>query len=319
MIVIISKFAGILDDWLLSLGLSPATESKNQRAPAAISLSQWTEDVRAAVALAPGLARGLEIGARVQLRHTGPLGYLVVNSRTLSELLETYLLLEKWFYGQNWASTTIGESQFDIAWDQRVVVPDRLVEQLHAMAFLTVLRAACPAAGHPLRVEVMSSEEGETDAYERAFGCPVRFGRSALRLVFPTAALQAPVDIDSESFSYALQNRQRTLREAGPDATRFVLAVQEAIMHHLPAGAPTDSVAATLNLSRRTLQRRLTEVGCTYRQLLDGIRERHVRSLLEDKELSLGEVAFLLGYSEQSAFNHAYRRWNSVSPLQTHH
>ena len=234
----------------------------------------------------------------------------------MGELFDTYLLLEKWFYGQNWASATVDESQFELAWDRRFGVPDRLIEQLHASAFLTVVRTACPTEGNPVAVEIMNSDNGEGDAYAAAFGCPVCFDQPALRLIFPAAAMQAPIDIDNASINTAWQKRQRTLREAHPDATRFVRAVQEAILRQLPAGAPADSVAATLHLSRRTLQRRLTEAGCTYRQLLDGIRERHVRDLMEDRQLSLREVAFLLGYSEQSAFNLAYRRWNSASPLQ---
>jgi len=318
MVVITSSFGGILDDWLESLGLSEHADAGRRRSgTTSLSLSRWTEEVQKAVALAPGPARGLDIGAGVQLRHTGPLGYIVVNSRTLEELLETYLLLEKWFYGQNWAAANCSESRFEIAWDQRAGVPDRLVEQLHAVAFLTVLRQACPAAGDPLVVEVMNDEGGEGKAYEDAFGCPVRFGKPSLRLVFPVGALQAPVEIDDVSIHTTWKACQRTLREAHPDATRFVRAVQEAILHYLPAGAPADLAAAALNLSRRTLQRRLGEAGCSYRQLLDGIRERHAACLLADQQLNLQEIAFLLGYSEQSAFNHAYRRWTGISPSES--
>ena len=317
MVVITDSFGGILDDWLSRRGLSRQADVRRHRyGKTSLSLSRWTKEVQNAVALAPGTARGLEIGAGVQLRHTGPLGYIVVNSNILAELLETYLLFEKWFYGQNWASANTTENQFAIAWDQRTGVPDRLVEQLHAAAFLTVLRQSCPAAGNPLVVEIMNDEGGEGKAYEDAFGCPVLFGKPALRLVFPAEALQSPVDLDGASINTTWQACQRTLREAQPNATRFVRDVQEVILHYLPTGAPADLAAATLNLSRRTLQRRLTDAGCTYRQLLDGIRERHAACLLADKQLNLQEIAFLLGYSEQSAFNHAYHRWTGISPSE---
>ena len=315
MIEITGTFGRILEDWLASLGLAADREPTVRRtSPDSVPLAQWTEQVRSAAALAPGPARGLDIGARVQLAHTGPLGYLVVNSKTLGELLETYLLLEKWFYGQNWASWSASETTFEIAWDQSKGLPDRLIEQLHAMAFLTVVRESCPTAGNPLTVDVMNDESGERFAYERAFGCPVRFGQPALRLVFPVAALHAPVDIRDGSMGAVSRNCRRTLREAYPGATQFVRTVQETIMHYLPMGAPVDSVAAALNLSRRTLQRRLGHAGCTYRQLLNGIRERHAACLLADQQINLKDVAFLLGYSEQSAFNHAYRRWTGTSP-----
>ena len=316
-IEITSTFGGILDAWLESLGVWREISDKSRQRPrAALSAAQWTEDVRAAVALAPGPARGLDIGACLKLHHAGPLGYLVVNSRTLGELLETYLLLEKWFYGQNWASAVKDEEHFEISWDRRMGVPDRLVEQLHTSALLTVVRLACPTAGNPVSVDVMNSEADERQAYERAFGCPVRFDRTELRVIFPVATLESPVDIDEALIGVTRKKCQRAIREAHPNATEFVRAAQQSILHLLPAGAPADLVAASLDMSRRTFQRRLKDAGCTYRQLLDGIRERHAASLLADAQLSLNDVAFLLGYSEQSAFNHAYKRWTGVSPRQ---
>ena len=305
-IEITSSFGGILDAWLESQGVWSEVDDKSRQRPATpLSAMQWTEDVRAAVALAPGPARGLEIGACLKLHHAGPLGYLVVNSRNLGELLETYLLLEKWFYGQNWASAVTDEEHFAISWDRRMGVPDRLVEQLHTSALLTVVRFSCPTASNPISVDVMNSDAGERQAYEKAFGCPVRFDRPQLRVIFPVATLESTVDIDDTLIGVTRKKCQQAIREAHPNATEFVRAVLESILHLLPAGAPADSVAASLDMSRRTFQRRLKEAGCTYRQLLNGIRERHAASLLADAQLSLNDVAFLLGYSEQSAFNHA--------------
>ena len=316
-IEITSTFGGILDDWLESLGILREDDHGSlQRLSTPVSVTQWTDEVRATVALAPGPARGLDIGACLKLHHAGPLGYLVVNSRTLGELFETYLLLEKWFYGQNWASAVTGEEFFEVSWDRRMGVPDRLVEQLHTNALLTVVRQACPSAGSPIRVDVMNSEAGEQLAYERAFGCSVRFDQDKLRVIYAVEALESPVDIDNALVGATWKTCQQTIREAHPNASDFVRAVQQSIMHYLPAGAPADSVAASLDMTRRTFQRRLNEAGCTYRQLLNGIRERHAANLLRDEQLSLNDVAFLLGYSEQSAFNHAYRRWTGVSPLQ---
>ena len=314
-IVINSNFSGILDDWLSSRGLSRPDEDRRRRPVASSkSLPEWTEEVHAAVALAPGPARGLEIGSFVQLRHTGPLGYIAVNSKSLGEFFETYLMLEKWFYGENWAAKGFGEGQFEVAWDQRIGVPDRLVEQLHAIALVTVIRRAFPKAGSPLRVEVMNDEMGEGNSYERAFGCQVSFGRPALRLVLPIAALRAPLDFDNLTNKTTQQHSHRTFCDRLSEETVFVRAVQEAILHHLHRGAPTSQVAADLKLSRRTLQRRLADSGCTYRQLREGIRERYANRLMADENLSFREIAFLLGYSEQSAFNHACQRWTGLPP-----
>lgn len=313
MVVITHTFSGILDDWLASKGHVRAHHLPARTgASAALSLEQWSREVREAVAVAPGPARGLEIGQHVRLSHAGPLGYMVVNTKTLGELLSTYLLLEKWFYGRNWAQLITEGEHTAITWHGRMGVADRVIEQLHAMALVVLVRAACPTV--KLRqVAVMSGPKGEASAYRAAFACPVHFDQPALRIEFAAHAMQAPVDMTHAALNLAWCTRQRTLREALPTATEFVRAVQEAILHTLPMGAPADAVAKRLNLSRRTLQRRLTESSCTYRQLLDGIRERHARHLLIDPALSRREIAFLLGYAAQSAFNHTCQRWNRSS------
>ena len=311
-------FAGVLDDWLQSHGQAGLVAAAGGSASASrMTLERWKRLVRDAVARVPGPARGLEIAAHVRLSHIGPLGYMAVNASTLRELLETYLLLEKWFYGVNWATASFKAECLEIAWDAHFAVTDRVMEQLHTAALARIVATACPAAGPPLRVDFMNPEAGESAAYTAAFGCPVFFDAPATRFVFSQAALCAPVDIASAALKTAWRSRQRTLREALPQATAFTNAVQSAIMLHLPKGAPAGAVAETLRLSRRTLQRRLSEQGCNYRQLVDGIRERHARQLLEDSSLSRQEVAFLLGYAEQSAFNHAYRRWIGGSPQRT--
>ncbi len=174
MIVVPCAFGAILNDWLASLGLSRPSAAPRG---VALSLEQWEAQVHAAIALAPGPARGLDIGRHVRLQHVGPLGYLLVNTRTLSEFFETYLLLDQWFYGCDWAQVSVTREQVVISWDERFGRPDRLLEQLHVMALLSVVRSVCPAAGQPLRIGLMGAAEGEEEAYRQAFGCPLQLSR----------------------------------------------------------------------------------------------------------------------------------------------
>ncbi len=323
MIVVTSAFAEILDVWLTSLGKSRAPKalsfgSVSDSRSAMMTQERWASEVHAAIALMPGPARGLEIASFVQIKHLGPLGYLLINTRTLGDLADVYWLLEKWFYGVNWmqvsSEDTPGGRQMIFSWDRRFGIPDRVLEQLHTMTTVMMLRRACPTLGPPMCVDIMNAAAGEAAHYRDAFRCPVRFSQDAVRLVYPAQALATPVDATNEAFRSAWQCRQRTLRDTMPGATQFVQAVLNTIVLELANGAPVRAVALRLNLSLRTLQRRLTDAGCSYRQLVNGLRECHVRNLLDDPALSLKDVAFLLGYAEQSAFNHAYARWNQTSP-----
>jgi AraC-like DNA-binding protein len=77
-----------------------------------------------------------------------------------------------------------------------------------------------------------------------------------------------------------------------------------------------DAVAYELVISRRHLQNKLREEGTTYRVLLDELRKETSLKYLTRPEVPLFDIAFLLGFSEQSAFNHAFKRWTGTSPQQ---
>ncbi len=303
-------FSGVLDAWLGSQGLARPTQPRERVAgQKLLRLRRWAVEVADAVRIAPGgPARGLQIARHVRLEHGGPLGYMLLNTRNLADLLATYVLLEKWFYSQNWAQLTSSDTDTTLSWDARFGRPERLLEQLHVMALVHIVRQLCPTGGSLVAATMINPAMGEEGAYRRAFGCAVRFGRPVTSISFPASAMQAPVGILHGDLGLPWRTRQRTLHRL-PSASLFVGAVCEAILQTLPAGAPTDRVAERLNLSRRTFQRRLTESGCSFRQLLDGVRERYARELLKDDSLTRREVAFLLGYSEQSALNHAVARW----------
>ncbi len=77
---------------------------------------------------------------------------------------------------------------------------------------------------------------------------------------------------------------------------------------------PLDQVARNLGLGVRTLQRQLRSEGIGFAALVDEVRGTLAREYLQDRRLSVGEIAYLLGFSEPSAFSRAFRRWTGRSP-----
>jgi AraC-like DNA-binding protein len=73
-------------------------------------------------------------------------------------------------------------------------------------------------------------------------------------------------------------------------------------------------IAAALDLSPRTLQRKLADAGATFQQVLDAARYALAMDYLRRDGLSLVDIAFLLGFQEQSAFTHAFREWSGMNP-----
>ena len=85
----------------------------------------------------------------------------------------------------------------------------------------------------------------------------------------------------------------------------------------LKGGRPTlEHVSGLASMSGRTLQRRLKQEGTSFGELLDWLRRGMAQACLEDEQISISEVSYLLGFSEQSAFHRAFKRWTGSTPVQ---
>jgi AraC-like DNA-binding protein len=97
----------------------------------------------------------------------------------------------------------------------------------------------------------------------------------------------------------------------------IVQQVKSIILENLPDGQVTDQLVANeLNLSERSMQRRLKEHQTTFRYLLDGVREMVAKQYIENPMNRMSDIAFLLGFSEQSAFSRAFKKWTGKSPVE---
>jgi AraC-like DNA-binding protein len=100
-----------------------------------------------------------------------------------------------------------------------------------------------------------------------------------------------------------------------PTSARFSQRVRACILSMLPLGRLTaDAVAARFSMSNRTLRRRLEEEATSYQEILDDVRAELARHYLTKEKRGIDEVAFLLGFSDPSAFTKAFRRWTGQTP-----
>lgn len=153
--------------------------------------------------------------------------------------------------------------------------------------------------------------------YARLFGSPVQFSAPYTGARFPASVLdQAVPNADPSLFGVLAGHAERLLAaRAQPLADGIVEAVHAQIAGNLARDrARLADVAAALNCTPRTLQRRLAEAGTSYQGELDRTRRQLAQTWLRDPTITLTEVAFLLGYREQSSFNHAFRDWFGTTP-----
>jgi len=166
----------------------------------------------------------------------------------------------------------------------------------------------------PLRVELVRPDP-KTGVHEAFFGCRIRYAAARNLLVLRRADLDRPfpnynpelLDILSPALATTLGELQ-----AGSSIRSQVKVV---LKRTLASGRPDLSdVARDLGMSDRTLQRRITEEGATFRDLLVEARQELGRQLLADRSTDVDEIACLLGYQDTTSFYRAFRIWEGVTP-----
>jgi AraC-like DNA-binding protein len=191
----------------------------------------------------------------------------------------------------------------------------RQTAELLLAAWVRAGRVATRTRWSPAEVRFAHKAPRDSRDHERFFGAPLRFATGENALVLPAALLDMPCRRTDPSL-LSLLDRYAADRLSVPQAATFADRARAALSEELQAGNVTaQSVAARLGVSIRTLHRSLAAEGTSYGRLIDQLRldiaERH----LIDDRMSVAEVAFLVGFSEISAFHRAFKRWTGRTPV----
>lgn len=165
----------------------------------------------------------------------------------------------------------------------------------------------------PEQVFFLHQRLGPLSSYDEAFGCPVRFGRTWCGMEIADQLAERRID-NADPDTRRMATRYLESQFVAGE-TALAGRVAELVRRLLPTGhGDAATVADQLRLHPRTLQRRLADEGTRFADVLDRERRAQAARLLAQPSLGLGQIAGLLGYSEQSAFNRAFQRWYATSP-----
>ncbi len=188
------------------------------------------------------------------------------------------------------------------------------LEDARWAVILGICRYAFGQGLDPVEVCFTHPAPAATGPYFGLFRCPVQFDAPAPRLTFSREDAERP-----------LPARNRELAKANDavlaaycselSAQETVSRVKHAILDRLPSGTPgAEEIARDLIMSPRTLQRRLTNEGTSFKRLLEIVRRELAEQYIADPGCSLADITYLLGFSEASAFSRAFKRWTGESP-----
>jgi len=193
---------------------------------------------------------------------------------------------------------------------------ERQIAEWGTTVFVAELRRLTNAQLRPQSVTFVHRRSSRLREFREFYHCPVRFGMNRQRITFAKQDLSRPI----ESGDVHLLNILKTFCEEALGRRRMPpmpirAKVEQVLLETLPKGdAAISNVAAVLATSARSLARRLNEEGTSYTAVLEDLRRELAMRYLEDESLGVGQIAWLLGYSEVSSFNHAFSRWTAKSP-----
>lgn len=168
----------------------------------------------------------------------------------------------------------------------------------------------------PVRIE-FARPDPNSPALRDHFACPIRYNAAQDMVVLNSADLDKPFPGHNPELLELLTPALATaLSELEPSHT-VREQVKHALKRHLTSGRPElSAIARDMGTSERTLQRRITEEGSTFRDLLHEARQELGRELLVDPSADINEVAWMLGYQDKSSFYRAFRDWEGLTPNQ---
>jgi AraC-like DNA-binding protein len=176
--------------------------------------------------------------------------------------------------------------------------------------------------GAPLAPTALELGHAPPDAAARAehlrlFGVAPRYGRAvnALEIPGPTAARPVP-SADPLLSRIVVRHAEALLAERPAAAETVAVKVRRMMAEQLGDGGSLAVISAQLRMSERSLQRRLADEGFTFDGLLEDLRRELALRYLADEKVAIAEIAYLLGYSEPSAFHRAFKRWMGTTPAQ---
>jgi len=168
----------------------------------------------------------------------------------------------------------------------------------------------------PIRADLTCSSTVHPEAYREMLGAPIRFDAEVGTLHFDKSEMCAALPHGTPDIAKATDRIAEQYIET-LDPHKVASQVRRLLIDLLPSGKiDQELVSSRLNRSASTLQRQLQGEGLSYRAVLESTQRNLAETYLREKKHSQAQIAYLLGFSEQSNFSRAFKRWTSMSPRQ---
>jgi len=266
---------------------------------------------------------GLQLGASLSLSAAGLIVQITQSSRTVEEALRYMVEFNNLgcqampFMLQQ----SDGEWQLSVhpspVWEKQSPIAARHTMDGMMIFTLRQFQALTRQRYEPKRIHFSYPRPANPKAYERLIRCPIHFSQETTCLWLDEKQVADPIVTSDYQLLQILVNYAEQKLAKLHNKQGFKAKVRQAIVHLATPAFPTiEQVADNLNLSVRSLQRRLKAEQYTYQQLVDELKHQFSLEYLKRKDLSVKEVAYLLDYADASSFIRSFKRWEERTPVE---
>jgi AraC-like DNA-binding protein len=298
--------------FLTAFGLDRAAlEDVDARLPASFDLALWAEAPR----LSGDECFGLHAAEQVRPGSFDVLGYTLRTSPTIGGAFERLVRYNRLLHDQSEMGLTAHGEEARLSFQLFPEGTPRQQAEFSLAVFLLFARQATGFDVVPLAVDFSHAEPQDVSEHRRIFRAPLRFRRPRPALVLSRSVLDLPLAQADPGLLTVLEKRVRELISRLAPGEGLLERIRRLVMGELSGGDPKVArLARELGMSARTLHRRLREAGTSFREVVDGLRQDLAVRYLAEERLAIAEVAYLLGFSEASAFHRSFKRWTSRTP-----
>lgn len=314
-----ASYVQLLYEHMASLGRADALGPPPAPSETFVALRRWQALLAHARDLDPGprASFALRLARGIAPRHFGVVGFAALACGTLAEALQRLERYHRSVYDVNIAQVRPCRQGLCIEWGVERGRPGALVDETAIAALVQLTRAFTGQPVRALEVDFVNPRPALLRPYEDFFGGVVRFGQPTTRVVLSARDLALPLRGADAALLALLDAQAEALLQQVAAVSEPVGVWRQALVGLIRGGrTQVADLAHSLQISPRSLQRRLAEQGHSFQSLLAQTRQQLAEAYLADPSVELAEVALLLGYSEQSAFTRAFRQWTGMPPLQ---
>lgn len=281
----------------------------------------WRDLLEYLYRLQPRAGLGLEIAEYVEPKHLGIIAYLALSCETLGEAMARYHDFHRLIYDGSVLLVELSPQYASIRWEAPELHPTQLTDEIAIALMVQFLKQFMSNEDvHLHEVHFVNAAPKNMAVYEQYFQCRVRFDQPVTQLLLPVTEVIKPLRSRDHTLQQLLLQQAQALLEKLPHSTQLDQRLQHAILTGLQKNRyQIDFIAEQLGLSVRQLQRHLQQQHTTFQERVQQVRFMLATEYLKDPHLNLQEIALLLCYSEQSAFQRAFKLWAGQTPQQWRH